>query len=150
MKVSLRPVEQSDWKFILSVRNEEDVRMACHDTSVISYETHGKYMDKISKDSNVRQWIVVCDEEDIGHTKIIGNEFGYMIKKGCRGKGLGATIHKLVFEEAKKHGIRKLNVTIKAGNDRSLTLCRKTGFVDSGQIVKDGKVVAYTLLKTLE
>lgn len=150
VKISLRPVKQSDWRFILNVRNEEEVRMVCHDTSVIPYETHEKYMDRISKDPNIRQWIVVCDGEDIGHTKIIGNEFGYMIKKGFRGKGLGATIHNLVFEEAKKHGIHKLNVTVKAGNEPSLNLCRKTGFVNSGQIVKDGKVVAYTLVKTLE
>ena len=149
MKVSLRPVKQSDWKFILSVRNEEEVRMACHDTSVISYETHEKYMTQISNDQNVRQWIVVCDGEDIGHTKIIGNEFGYMIKKGFRGKGLGATIHNLVFEEAKKHGISKLNVTIKVGNESSLNLCRKTGFVGSGNIVNDGRVVAYTMVKIL-
>jgi RimJ/RimL family protein N-acetyltransferase len=150
MKISLRPVNQSDWKFILHVRNEDEVRMACHDTSIIDYGTHEKYMEKISKDPNVLQWIVVCDGEDIGHTKIIGNEFGYMIKEGFRGKGLGSTIHKLVFMEAKKHGLRRLNVTIKTGNEPSLNLCRKTGFIDSGQIVEDGKVVAYTLIKTLE
>jgi RimJ/RimL family protein N-acetyltransferase len=149
MKVSLRPVKQSDWKFILSVRNEEEVRMACHDTSVISHETHDKYMTQISNDQNVRQWIVVCDGEDIGHTKIIGNEFGYMIKKGFRGKGLGVTIHNLVFEEAKKQGISKLNVTIKVGNESSLNLCRKTGFVDCGNIINDGRVVAYTMVKIL-
>lgn len=150
MKISLRPVKQSDWKFILSVRNDDEVRMACHDTSIIDYEEHKKYMEKISRDPKVLQWIVVCDGEDIGHTKIIDNEFGYMIKEGFRGKGLGATIHNLVFEEAKKHGLHKLNVTIKAANEPSLNLCRKTGFVESGQIVNDGKVVAYTLVKTLE
>lgn len=150
MEISLRPVKQRDWKFILSVRNEDEVRLACHDTSIIDYETHRKYMERISKDSNVRQWIVMCDGEDIGHTKIIGSEFGYMIKNAFRGKGLGATIHNLVFEEAKKYGMSKLNVTIKAGNEPSLNLCRKTGFVDSGQIVSGGKVVAYTLVKTLE
>ncbi len=73
-----------------------------------------------------------------------------MIKAGFRGKGLGANIHSLVFEEARKQGLRKLNVTIKANNEPSLNLCRKTGFVDSGQVVSDGKVVAYTLVKTLE
>lgn len=150
MKVSLRPVRKSDWKFILSVRNEDEVRMACHDTSVIPYEKHERYMEKISNDPNVQQWIVVCDGEDIGHTKIIGDEFGYMIKKGFRGKGLGATIHQLVFEEAKKRGLHKLNVTIKAGNEPSLNLCRKTGFVDTGQIVSDGRIVAYTLAKDLD
>lgn len=150
MEIRLRPVKESDWKFILNVRNEDEVRLACHDTSIIGYETHMKYMDKMSKDPNVRQWIVVCDGEDIGHTKIIGSEFGYMIKNGFRGKGLGVTIHALVFEEARKYGMRRLNVTVKAGNEASLNLCRKTGFVDSGQIVSDGKVVAYTLVKTLE
>jgi hypothetical protein len=151
MKISLRPVMQSDWKFILSVRNEDEVRMACHDTSIIDYNTHKKYMERISHDPNVLQWIVVCDGEDIGHAKILGNEFGYMIKGGFRGRGLGAAIHNLVFEEAKIHGLRKLNVTIKAGNEPSLNLCRKTGFVDSVQIVDDdGKIVAHTMVKTLE
>lgn len=150
MKISLRSVRRSDWKFILSVRNEDEVRMACHDTSIIDYDTHNKYMENISKDPNVLQWIVVCDGEDIGHTKIIGNEFGYMIKKRFRGKGLGTSIHELVFAEAKKHGLNKLNVTIKAGNEPSLNLCRKTGFVDSGQIIDNGKIIAHTLVKTLE
>jgi RimJ/RimL family protein N-acetyltransferase len=149
VKISLRPVKQSDWRFILSVRNEDEVRMACHDTSVIDFETHKKYMQRISNDQDVVQWIVVCDGEDIGHTKIIGSEFGYMIKSGFRGKGLGAKIHRLVFEEAKKQGLRKLNVTIKVGNEPSLNLCRRTGFVDSGQVLNDGRVVAYTLVKTL-
>lgn len=150
MEIRLRPVKQRDWKFILSVRNEDEVRLLCHNTSMIDYETHRKYMERISKDPNVHQWIVMCDGEDIGHTKIIGSEFGYMIKNGFRGKGLGTTIHNLVFEEAKKYGMSKLNVTVKAGNEPSLRLCRKTGFVDSGQIVSGGKVVAYTLVKTLE
>lgn len=150
MEIRLRLVKQRDWKFILSVRNEDEVRLVCHNTSTIDYETHRKYMERISKDPNVHQWIVTCDGEDIGHTKIIGSEFGYMIKNGFRGKGLGATIHNLVFEEAKKCGMSKLNVTVKAGNVPSLKLCRKTGFVDSGQVVSSGKVVAYTLVKTLE
>jgi RimJ/RimL family protein N-acetyltransferase len=150
MDIRLRPVKQSDWKFILKIRNEDEVRMACHDTSIIDYDTHRKYMERLSKDPDVLQWIVVCDGEDIGHTKIIGNEFGYMIKEGFRGKGLGSAIHQLVFEQAKEQGLHKLNVTIKAGNEPSLNLCRKTGFVDSGQVVSEGRVVAYTLVKTLE
>lgn len=150
MKVNLRPVKKSDWKFILSVRNEDEVRITCHDTSIIPYDVHREYMRRLSIDPDVHQWIVVCDGDSIGHTKIVGNEFGYMIKKGFRGRGLGVIIHNLIFEEAKKHGIRKLNVTIKVDNEPSLNLCRKTGFIDSGHVVNNGKVVAYTLVKSLE
>ena len=32
MNVELKPVEKKDWKFILHLRNQEDVRLACHNT----------------------------------------------------------------------------------------------------------------------
>jgi len=57
--------------------------------------------------------IVVYEEQDVGQTKIIVEEFGYMIKDGFRGKGIGTKIYELVFEEAKKLGIKRLHDTIK-------------------------------------
>lgn len=149
MKVELRPVQRKDWQFILSVRNQEGVRMACHDTSVIDFKSHKKYMEKLEEDPGNYQWIITYDGREVGHTKIIGEEFGYMIMDGFRGKGIGTKFHELIFREAKRLGIKKLKDTIKVDNQVSLNLALKTGFVHTGLVFRDDKVYAYTLEKIL-
>ena len=149
MRISLRPVTQKDWMSILEIRNEPQVRLACHDTSLIIYETHSEYMKKLDSNPDAHQWVICFGDEVIGHVKIIAGELGYMLKKGFRGKGIGAKFHELVFLQAKNLGIKKLKDTIKVNNNASLKLALKTGFVSKGLIYKDGKPYAYVLEKIL-
>lgn len=149
MRISLRPVTQRDWRSILEMRNEPQVRLACHDTSMIMFDTHKEYMEKLNSNPDAHQWTICCGDEVIGHVKIVAGELGYMLKKGFRGKGLGVKFHELVFVEAKKLGIKKLKDTIKVHNNASLKLALKTGFVSKGLIYKDGKSYAYVLEKRL-
>jgi len=149
MRISLRPVTQKDWMSILEIRNEPQVRLACHDTSLIIYETHSEYMKKLDSNPDAHQWVICFGDEVIGHVKIIAGELGYMLKKGFRGKGIGVKFHELVFLQAKKLGIKKLRDTIKVNNNASLKLALKTGFVSKGLIYKDGKPYAYVLEKIL-
>jgi RimJ/RimL family protein N-acetyltransferase len=123
--------------------------MACHDTSVIDHETHKRYMQGLEKDPNIYQWIITCDGLDVGHAKIIGQEFGYMIRNGFRGKGIGVRFHELIFREAVRLGIPKLKDTIKIGNKASLNLALKTGFVYTGTVYADNQPYAYTLEKAI-
>jgi RimJ/RimL family protein N-acetyltransferase len=149
MRISLRPVTQKDWMSILEMRNEPQVRLACHDISLIIYETHSEYMKKLDSNPDAHQWVICFGDEVIGHVKIIAGELGYMLKKGFRGKGIGVKFHELVFLQAKKLGIKKLKDTIKVNNNASLKLALKTGFVSKGLIYKDGKPYAYVLEKIL-
>ncbi|MGA9217647.1 MAG: GNAT family N-acetyltransferase, partial [Nitrososphaeraceae archaeon] len=144
-----RPVTQKDWMSILEIRNEPQVRLACHDTSLIIYETHSEYMKKLDSNPDAHQWVICFGDEVIGHVKIIAGELGYMLKKGFRGKGIGVKFHELVFLQAKNLGIKKLKDTIKVNNNASLKLALKTGFVSKGLIYKDGKPYAYVLEKIL-
>ena len=149
MRISLRPVTQKDWMSILEIRNEPQVRLACHDTSLIIYETHSEYMKKLDSNPDAHQWVICFGDEVVGHVKIIAGELGYMLKKGFRGKGIGVKFHELVFLQAKNLGIKKLKDTIKVNNNASLKLALKTGFVSKGLIYKDGKPYAYVLEKIL-
>lgn len=149
MRISLRPVTQKDWMSILEIRNEPQVRLACHDTSLIIYETHSEYMKKLDSNPDAHQWVICFGDEVIGHVKIIAGELGYMLKKGFRGKGIGVKFHELVFLQARNLGIKKLKDTIKVNNNASLKLALKTGFVSKGLIYKDGKPYAYVLEKIL-
>lgn len=149
VNVSLRPVHRKDWQFILDVRNQEEVRIACHDTKIIDFEEHRQYMEKLEKDPSAYQWIITCNGKDVGHTKIIGEELGYMITDEHRGRGIGTKFHQLVFEEAKKLGIAKLKDTIKITNQPSLKLALRTGFSQTGVIFKEDRPYAFTLEKIL-
>jgi RimJ/RimL family protein N-acetyltransferase len=149
VNVSLRPVTRKDWTFILQIRNEPDVRLACHDTSVISFDAHTNYMAKLETDPDVHQWIICSEGENVGHVKIVHGELGYMLKNGYRGKGLGTKFHELVFIEARKLGIKKLKDTIKLDNRASLNLAVKTGFMNLGIIFKGSKPYAHVLEKRL-
>ena len=113
MSVGLRPVHREDWQFILDIRNQDEVRLACHDTSVIDVGQHKQYMENLEKDPHAYQWIITYDNNDVGHVKIIGQELGCMIKDGFRGKGIASSSYKLVFEEARKLGLHKINGTYK-------------------------------------
>jgi RimJ/RimL family protein N-acetyltransferase len=149
MSISLRQVTQKDWMSILEMRNEPQVRSACHDTSLIIYKTHSEYMKKLDSNPDAHQWVICFGDEVVGHVKIIAGELGYMLKKGFRGKGIGVKFHELVFLQAKKLGIKKLKDTIKVNNSASLKLALKTGFESKGLIYKDGKPYAYVLEKIL-
>lgn len=149
MGVGIRPVTPNDWRFILDLRNESYVRLACHDTHPIDAETHEKYMKRLEKDPNSFQWIVLCDGYDVGHVKIISGELGYMLKKEYHGKGIGAEFHNLIFEEARKKGLRKLTDTIKVDNVSSLKLATKMGFKERELCYKDGMPYAHILEKKL-
>jgi RimJ/RimL family protein N-acetyltransferase len=149
MIVKVRSVRKEDWEFILKIRNDKTVRNACHDTSIISFEQHAKYMEKINNDINSHQWIVIYNGKEVGHAKIIDHEFGYMIDEQFRNKGIGTKIYELVCEEAKKLGIKRLHYTAKIDNQVSLKVALKMGFIQKDIIKKDGKHYAYSLDKKL-
>jgi len=150
MGVTIRPVTPKDWEFILDLRNQSYVRLACHDTSEIDVETHRKYMEGLEKDPRAYQWIVSCDGYDVGHVKIISGELGYMLKREYHGKGIGAKFHDLVFEEAKKKGLRKLIDTIKVDNISSLKLAIRMGFREMELHYKYGEPYAHILERDLK
>ena len=100
--VKIRPVEKKDWKFILHLRNLEDIRLAFHDSSIINDETHLKYMQKMEANPNFFQWIITYNKKDVGYIKIDGLVFGSMLLNEYRGEGIGKQAYALVFKEAKK------------------------------------------------
>ena len=142
MKIALRPVKQTDWKFILELRNQDSVRIACHDTSIIDIKTHFKYMNNLENNPNAFQWIIVVDGKDF--------EFGSSIKDEFRGKGIGTRAYDLVFKEAKKLGLDRITATVKINRDTPLSFEEKTGWKSLGIVYKNKKPYAYKLERLLD
>jgi len=147
MTVKLRSVTQKDWKFILELRNEKQVRMVCYDTSIIDFKTHEKYMKKLNSESDSHQWIIVDGDLDVGQAKIDNLVLGYMLKSDYRGRGIWSKAYPLVLEEAKKLGFKKLKGTVKFEQKKQLEIALKLGFVITGEVFKDNKSVGYDMEK---
>ena len=149
MNVKLRPVTQNDWKFILEIRNQEEVRTACYDTSIIDYHKHEKYMKKLYSTLNCKQWIIVFNGIDVGQAKVDDLVLGYMLTKKYIGKGIWSDAYELVLQEVRKIGYKKLKGTVKYEQKKQLEIALKLGFVITGDLYKAGKAVGYDMEKIL-
>jgi len=150
-KITLRKVEENDWNFLVKIRNDPEVRIACKNTSHFTKNDYQKYInDQLKQNSTNRHWIVLYDDEIIGHTKIINQFFGYIIDKKFRNKGLAKEIMFQVFQEVKKMGTSVVFDIIKVDQPIPLWLAIKNGFKMTGIISDDDKKpYAYKLEKSI-
>ena len=148
MKVRIRKVSKNDWEFILKLRNLE--RMSFHDTSIVDWDTHVSYMDKITNNPTDHQWIVVSDDKDVGYIKIVNNDLGSNLLSEYRRKGIGSAAYKLVFEEAKKLGFKKLLAEVKIDRSIPLAFEEQVGWKKIKLIYKNKKPYSYKIEKTLD
>ena len=149
MNVEIKPVEKKDWEFILQLRNQKDVRLACHDTSIIDGKTHFEYMQKMKTNPNFFQWMITYNQKNVGYIKIVNLEFGSMLLNDYRGKKIGKQAYTLVFEEAKKLGLTKLTAQVKINRETSLEFEMKTGWIKKEIIYKNNEPYAFSLEKSL-
>ena len=149
MSVEIKPAEKKDWEFILRLRNQEDVRLACHDTSIIDSKTHLEYMQKMKTNPNFFHWIITYNQKNVGYIKIVNLEFGSMLLNDYRGKKIGKQAYTLVFEEAKKLGLTKLTAQVKINRETSLEFEMKTGWIKKEIIYKNNEPYAFSLERLL-
>ena len=136
-EVKLRLVTKKDWDFILEIRNEKSALINFHNTEKVSKDVHKKYMEKLENDPKTIQWIIVVDGKNAGHIKIIGTELGTTISERFRRRGIGTKAYKLLFDEAKKFGLKKLTATIKIDRTIPFDFEEKLGWIKKEIIYKD-------------
>lgn len=77
----------------------------------------------------------------IGHV----GEFGISVKKAYWGRGIGDKLMNALLEWAPEHGIRKINLRVRADNEVAIALYRKKGFEKEGYLrceyIIDGKCI---------
>ncbi len=150
MNIEIREVLETDWDFILKIRNQKSSLVDFHDTSIVSNETHYKYMKKLRENTETFQWIIVFEGKDVGYIKIIETELGSNMLDGFRRKGIGTYAYKLVFEEARKKGLKKLTATVKINRITPLDFETKLGWVKKNIIYKNGKPYSVYIEKILD
>tara|TARA_Y100001936_G_C16042705_1_gene652599 strand:- start:925 stop:1377 length:453 start_codon:yes stop_codon:yes gene_type:complete len=150
MNITIKKVSESDWDFILKIRNQSSSRIAFHDTNIVSKETHRKYMKKLKDSPNAFQWIILYENEPVGYIKIVDSEFGSVLLDGYTRKGIGTNAYNLVFREAKTLGLNKLTATVKITRPTSIEFEKKLGWKIKKIIKKDDIPYSYYIEKILD
>jgi len=107
-KVSLRQVTKKDWDFILKIRNAPEFRDRFYDQHKITKKEHYQYLQKQKTNPDFVNWVICYGKDDVGYVRILNSDISIMISKKLNSMGIGTKALRLLEEEAKKLGIKKL------------------------------------------
>jgi len=132
----LRKVRYSDLELLFKWANDYDVRNNSFSTGQIEFEDHKDWFEKMMKREDIKQYIFVGDEQDIGQVRltIVGEtaEIGYSIAPEFRGRGYGRLML-LELEKKIKDDlpyIKKLIAYVKPNNVVSKKIFMNTGYTE--------------------
>ena len=98
-----------------------------------------------------RPFAIYCDGEMVGFTMFAFDEdyedpndrywlWRFMIDEGSQGKGYGQAALRTIISYFKDHGANNIRLSTKESNTRALSLYRKAGFRETGEM-NDGEIV---------
>lgn len=148
MKVELRELSLNDTENIVRWRNQDFVLENFIDKRLITKESHINYYHNRIETGLVKQFIIVCDEIDVGTTFLRDidyqkkeAEFGIFIgEKDYLSKGVGSKAAKLIvefgFDQLK---LDRIFLRVLAYNVRAQKSYEKVGFHldDSNKYIKN-------------
>ena len=128
MTVTLREVEQTDWDFILKLRNDKKYRKNFYNQHTITKKEHYTYLKKQKKNPNFVQWIITYNNDDVGYVRILDSDVSIIVDKKYNNKGIGTNALSLIETKAKKLGIKKLVGRVMIGNKNSKEIFLKNNY----------------------
>ena len=108
MKVTLRKVLKKDWDYILNLRNNPRFSLFFYNQKKITKKDHYEYLKKQKRNSGFVNWIICYDKKDVGYLRILDGDVSIIIDKKFHSKGIGTSALKILEENARSLGIKKL------------------------------------------
>ena len=139
MQAYLRRATKEDMDLLYQWANDPAVRANSFSASEINYEEHQKWFCELLEDSMRRQYIYVCDGEDIGQIRLTfaGDraEIGYSIRMDKRCMGHGKEMIRLIKQKVKDEFpyVSKLTAKVKPSNVASIYCFEKNQFEEKFQ-----------------
>jgi ribosomal protein S18 acetylase RimI-like enzyme len=119
------------------LRSRFDVDVEKERTSIIENREKGNLMLVAVLDGKLVGWLSMFRgrAEFLHHTA----ELGMGVIQGFRGIGIGAALMDYALRWAAEHRFEKINLGVRASNERARALYRKFGFVEEGYRVREIK-----------
>lgn len=149
MVISIRKLTIYDTDRIVKWRNQDFVLENFIDQRKLTRENHIAYYHSRIETKEVIQYIIVCDQIDIGTVflrdidyKNGKAEFGIFIgEKRYIGKGIGSKVVELILQEAFNNlHLNKVFLRVLSKNERAIKSYIKSGFKIDGCFREDIKV----------
>ena len=132
----LRKVAPEDVDILFEWVNDWDVRQNSFDTHEISYDEHVEWFDRMMRNPNQAQYILMIDDKPSGQIRVAVEgecaEISYSIPKNTRGLGYGSMIIGLVKKQVNMDypHIKKLIGRVKPTNAASQRSFIRNGFME--------------------
>lgn len=127
MNVNLRSVTQSDWDFILSLRNNFFTNFDLQ-TKPLTKSEHYEYLEHQKNNPKFHHWMITLNGEIVGYLRLLNFDVGIMLKKDFQNKGIASYALGLVEKEAKLLGISKLIAKVQVENIGSRKIFEKNNY----------------------
>lgn len=127
MKISLRKVKKTDWDYIMKLRNESYENFYVQEKPLTKKE-HYAYLKKQQTNSKFYNWIILKNEKEVGYVRLLNNDVSIIVDKKFQDKNIGTNTLKLLEEEAKKIGLKKLIALILTKNQTSKKIFEKNQY----------------------
>ncbi|MBR2123291.1 MAG: GNAT family N-acetyltransferase [Lachnospiraceae bacterium] len=138
MKIELIDLTEDNLKqcFELEVADDQKQYIASNETSWKTAKENGKV---------ARPFAVYCDDEMVGFTMFAFDEdyedpddrywlWRFMIDKSLQGKGYGTAALQVIIQYFRDHGANNIRLSTKETNTNALSMYRKAGFHDTGEL----------------
>ena len=138
MKIELIDLSADNMKqcFELKVADDQTQYIASNEDSWKTAKENGKV---------ARPFAVCCDEKMIGFTMFAFDEdyedpddrywlWRFMIDEGSQGKGYGTAALQVIIRYFIDHGANNIRLSTKETNTRALSLYRRAGFRETGEM----------------
>ena len=133
----LREAVEKDVDILFRWANDEDTRKNSFCTEPIKYEDHVIWFQKMMRNENIDQYILINGDVPVGQIRLeceetVG-EISYSIAPDKRGMGYGKAICQLLLRRIRKQRpkIEKILAKVKPSNVASIHCFEKNGFIDS-------------------
>lgn len=111
----------------MKLRNESYENFYLQEKPLTKKE-HYAYLKKQKTNSKFFNWIILKNEKEVGYVRLLNNDVSIIVDKKFQDKNIGTNTLKLLEEEAKKIGLKKLIALILTKNKTSKKIFEKNQY----------------------
>jgi RimJ/RimL family protein N-acetyltransferase len=130
--------------YVEAIAGETDFLTFGHGEFGMTVEQESTFLESLADSSNGLMLKAVSDGEIVGNAMLSRSprprlrhvaDLGLSVRRHAWGKGIGFALCKTIFTEAKRIGVTRIALRVRADNARAIELYERLGFSHEGRLV---------------
>lgn len=144
--VTLRPATLDDATALLEWRNDPETRRMSLSSDIVSPSEHAAWLSTSLTSTERLLFVALIDGSSVGQVRLDAKgagtyEVSITIAPHCRGRGLAARALVAAEQEARGHGITRLEATIRPENEASVRAFKRASYYGFARARRGGQDV---------